>query len=64
MAKATSWKSTDAEARKLGERKGLETPVVLALNACLLVLLFPIYREGRGASLRIKQTAWEVRPQG
>ena len=32
MAKATHWAATDAEARKLGERTGLDTPVVLALN--------------------------------
>lgn len=32
MAKADYWKKTDAERRKLGERTGLETRVVLALN--------------------------------
>ncbi len=32
MAKATYWAATDAEARKPGERTGLDTPVVLALN--------------------------------
>ena len=32
MAKAASWTDTDAEARKLGEQTGLDTPVVLALN--------------------------------
>ena len=32
MAKATFWPVLDAEARKLGERTGLETPVVLAVN--------------------------------
>ncbi len=32
MAKASYWVTTDAKARKLGERKGLETPVVLAVN--------------------------------
>ncbi len=32
MAKATHWLATDAEAQKLGERTGLDTPVVLALN--------------------------------
>ena len=32
MAKATCWTSSDAEARKLGERTGLDTPVVLAVN--------------------------------
>jgi hypothetical protein len=32
MAKADYWKITDAEERKLGERTGLETRVVLAVN--------------------------------
>ena len=32
MAKADFWKITDAERRKLGERTGLETRVVLAVN--------------------------------
>ncbi len=31
-AKAALWTNTDAEARKLGERTGLDTPVVLAVN--------------------------------
>ena len=32
MAKAASWSYPDAEVRKLGERTGLDTPVVLAVN--------------------------------
>ena len=32
MAKASYWVKTDTEARKPGERMGLETPVVLAVN--------------------------------
>ena len=32
MAKAHIWPDTDAEARKLGEQTGLDTPVVLAVN--------------------------------
>ena len=32
MAKAAAWTSADAEARKRGERSGLDTPVVHALN--------------------------------
>ena len=31
-AKAVSWQVPDAEGRKLGERTGLDTPVVLAVN--------------------------------
>ena len=37
MAKAASWTVPDAEKRKLGERTGLETPVVLAVNDVDLV---------------------------
>jgi hypothetical protein len=32
VAKAAPWNVTDAEARKLGERTGLDTPVVPAVN--------------------------------
>jgi hypothetical protein len=32
MAKAATWTVTDAQARKRGEQKGLDTPVVHALN--------------------------------
>jgi hypothetical protein len=32
VAKARSWTPTDVEARKPGERTGLDTPVVLAVN--------------------------------
>ena len=32
MAKAASWLWTDAEARRLGEQTGLDTPVVPAVN--------------------------------
>ena len=32
MAKAAFWTVTDAEARKRGERTGLDTPVVHAVN--------------------------------
>ena len=32
MAKAALWVDTDAQVRKLGERTGLDTPVVLAVN--------------------------------
>ena len=43
-AKAKYWLLLDAEALKLGERSRLETCVVLALNACLLVV--PDYVRG------------------
>ena len=32
MAKAAYWVFSDADARKLGEQTGLDTPVVLAVN--------------------------------
>ena len=32
MAKAAFWTMSDTEARKPGERTGLDTPVVLAVN--------------------------------
>jgi hypothetical protein len=32
MAKAVSWEAPDAQVRKLGERTGLDTLVVLAVN--------------------------------
>ena len=32
MAKAAFWDDTDAEVRKRGERTGLDTPVVHAVN--------------------------------
>ncbi len=32
MAKAAFWSDSDAEARKLGEQTGLDTPVVPAVN--------------------------------
>ena len=38
MAKATSWANTDAEVRKRGERTGLDTLVVHAVNDEYLVL--------------------------
>jgi hypothetical protein len=32
MAKAPDWNGSDSEGRKLGERSGLDTRVVLAVN--------------------------------
>ncbi len=39
MAKAASWVAPDAQTRKLGERTGLDTPVVLAVNDVDLALV-------------------------
>ncbi len=38
MTKVAIWPVTDAETRKPGERTGLDTPVVLALNDVHLVV--------------------------
>ncbi len=38
MAKAALWAVPDAEVRKPGERTGLDTPVVLAVNDGHLVV--------------------------
>ena len=65
MAKAASWTEIDAEARKLGEQTGLDTPVVLALNDEYLVsgglilrvpsLTFLVFRLGSTyASMKLK----------
>jgi hypothetical protein len=37
VAKADLWTVPDAEARRLGEQTGLDTPVVLAVNGARLV---------------------------
>ena len=37
MAQADLWTAPDAEARRLGEQTGLDTPVVLAVNGARLV---------------------------
>ena len=39
MAKAVCWAYSDAEERKLGERTGLDTLVVLAVNDGYLVFV-------------------------
>jgi len=62
-AKASIWAVLDTDGRKLGERKGLETPVVLAVNN----VRYPDGSEQSvllGVSKCVKRTAWGVRPQG
>ena len=49
MAKATLWVSLDTEARKRGERTGLDTPVVHAVNDGYWVSAV-IYPAGAGAN--------------
>ncbi len=60
VAKATHWVSTDAETRKPGEQTGLDTPVVLAVNA--------EYSSGATAVAPdleiVKYSAWGVWSQG
>ncbi len=45
MAKATLWSVSDAEVRKPGERTGLDTPVVLAVNVGYLVGETPMFSQ-------------------
>ena len=61
MAKAALWSEPDAERRKLGERTGLDTPVVLAVNGGYWVM-GGINSQCR--SKRVKYPAWGLRPQG
>ena len=60
MAKAAFWSVTDTEARKRGERTGLDTLVVHALNDD--DSMFAIYRKRPSES--VKSSTWGVRPQG
>ena len=55
MAKAAFWPETDAEERKPGERTGLDTPVVLAVNDGYLVW-------GVGKSLRAGENSLSTPP--
>ena len=61
MAKATTWPVLDAEARKLGEQTGLDTPVVLALNVGYQIVDLT-WVHSRGKS--VKYPAWGVWSQG
>ncbi len=49
MAKATLWTDPDAEARRPGERRGLDTPVVLAVNGAFGVGGIDPFRAGANA---------------
>ena len=60
MAKAALWSVTDAEARKRGERTGLDTLVVHAVNDANS--FFALRREGPSESDKL--ATWGVRPQG
>ncbi len=51
MAKAATWLTTDAEARKRGEQTGLDTLVVHALNDVYLVLGVSLSAEGNPLSI-------------
>ena len=50
MAKATLWSVTDAEERKRGERTGLDTLVVHAVNDAHWILA--IHRQGSSESIK------------
>ncbi len=52
MAKAASYSGTDAEGRKRGERSGLDTPVVHAVNdGCWVSVRFRIGAEANALSI-------------
>ena len=59
MAKATFWTTTDAEARKRGERTGLDTLVVHAVNDANSFLGFRVQRPSESDKL----ATWGVRSQ-
>ena len=59
MAKATDWHYTDAEVRKRGERTGLDTLVVHALNDANS--MFGVYVEHPRET--VKLATWGVRSQ-
>ena len=62
MAKASDQNGSDGEGRKLGERTGLDTRVVLAVNVASKVLrdLEVVQCRNEG----VKLAAWVVRSQG
>ena len=60
MAKAGRQRTTDAEARRRGERTGLDTLVVRAVNDAH----WASGHEPGGRSKRGKCAAWGVCPQG
>ncbi len=61
MAKASNQNGSDCEERKLGEQTGLDTRVVLAVNAVSKVL--HILRNVQCRNEGVKLTTWEVRSQ-
>ena len=60
MAKADLWADTDAEERKRGERTGLDTLVVHAVNDEYSMLAIHCQRPSES----VKYSTWGVRPQG
>ena len=66
MAKATSWTSTDVQARKRGEQTGLDTLVVHALNDVnwLLVGLNPLVTKLTREVDRLGSTAARLKLKG
>ncbi len=61
MAKASNQNGSDCEERKPGEQTGLDTRVVLAVNAVSKVSR--ILRNTRCRNEGVKLTTWEVRSQ-
>jgi hypothetical protein len=61
MAKAFDQNGSDGEGRRLGERSGLDTRVVPAVNSVSKMLHIPEDVQCRNEG--VKLTAWEVRSQ-
>ena len=61
MAKAAFWHNIDAEGRKRGERTGLDTLVVHAVNDEYLMVEDSTLSL---SELTVKYSAWGLRPQG
>ena len=59
MAKAALWNGTDAETRKRGERTGLDTLVVHAVNDGYSLVAI----DGHWLSESVKYPTWGVRSQ-
>ena len=62
MAKAVHENSSDGEGRRLGDQMGLDTPVVLAVNAASQMLQYLVILQCRNEG--VKLATWEVRSQG
>ena len=64
MAKATTWINTDTDRRKLGERMGLETPVVQSRKRWMLSIGHLIFlRKDMKCSVLLKVNTLNIPPE-